>query len=241
MALSDRALPADRRVAVVEDLLGGKALADERGARVVRRRRRPRRRAARRSSTGSWSSRPPSASRRSPRSAARSRSTHEQIERLRVALNRATGKDVEVKVDRRPVGDGRHRRHDRRPRDRRLRPSSARATAKNRSDMPELTINADEIAAALRKHVDTFSPVARRRPRSAGCSRSVTASRASPGLPDDLGQRGARVRGRHPRSRPEPRRGLDRCGGARRGQPRRGGRRGQGRPAASSRCRSATR
>ena len=49
--------------------------------------------------------------------------------------------------------------------------------------MPELTINADEIAAALRKHVDTFSPSPSSRPRSAACSRSATASpgcRASP-------------------------------------------------------------
>ena len=35
---------------------------------------------------------------RSPKCAARSRSTPEQIDRLREALNRATDKDVEVKV-----------------------------------------------------------------------------------------------------------------------------------------------
>ena len=50
--------------------------------------------------------------------------------------------------------------------------------------MAELTINADEIAAALRKHVEHVHALARRRRRSAACSRSVTASRASPGLPD---------------------------------------------------------
>ena len=49
--------------------------------------------------------------------------------------------------------------------------------------MAELTINADDIAAALRKHVETFSPSSTRR-RSAGCSRSVTASRASPASPN---------------------------------------------------------
>ena len=50
--------------------------------------------------------------------------------------------------------------------------------------MAELTINADEIAAALRKHVEGFTPTIEQRAGRAGCSRSATASRASPGLPD---------------------------------------------------------
>ena len=41
MALTDPALPRERRIAVVEDLLGGKALQTQRRARGVRRRRRP--------------------------------------------------------------------------------------------------------------------------------------------------------------------------------------------------------
>ena len=51
-----------------------------------------------RSSTGSWSSRRPSARTRSPRSAARCRSTSAQRQRLAQALAPGTGKQVEVKV-----------------------------------------------------------------------------------------------------------------------------------------------
>ena len=49
--------------------------------------------------------------------------------------------------------------------------------------MAELTINADEIAAVLRKHVEDVHAVDVEASRSAACSRSATASRASPACP----------------------------------------------------------
>ena len=81
--------------------------------------------------------------------------------------------------------------------------------------MAELTINTDDIAAALRKNLEGFKPDSRA-PRSGASSRSATASPVSPGLPDAAGQRAARVRGRHARPRAEPRRRVDRRGRARR-------------------------
>ena len=107
--------------------------------------------------------------------------------------------------------------------------------------MAELTINADEIAAALREHVATFTPVARRRTRSAACSRSATASPASSGLPE---RRSTSCSS----SRAAPL-GLalnldeDSIGAVVLGEaePRRGGPARSRPPAASSRCRSATR
>jgi F-type H+-transporting ATPase subunit delta len=97
MALSDPTLPADRRVAIVNDLLGAKALRTSVALAlfVV--------------AAGRAADLPEivdqfvelaAAERR--RAVAEVRSavplTPEQIERLRTALNRATGKDVEVKV-----------------------------------------------------------------------------------------------------------------------------------------------
>ena len=107
--------------------------------------------------------------------------------------------------------------------------------------MAELTINADEIAAALRTHVETFTPVARAR-RSVGRVLEVGDGIARvAGLPETVGQRAARVRGRHARPRAEPRRGhrSARSSSARPTRSRRAAR--SRRPAASSRCRSATR
>ena len=54
----------------------------------------------------------------------------EDVERLRVALSQATGKNVEVKVIVDPDGDGRHRHQDRRHRHRRLRPPPPRPAAR---------------------------------------------------------------------------------------------------------------
>src|SRR5262245_4896228 len=97
MALSDPSLPADRRVAVVNDLLGAKALRTSVALAlfVV--------------AAGRAGELPElvdrfvelaAAERR--RAVAEVRSavplTEEQVDRLRTALNRATGKDVEVKV-----------------------------------------------------------------------------------------------------------------------------------------------
>ena len=48
--------------------------------------------------------------------------------------------------------------------------------------MAELTIDAADIAAALRKNIEGSSRRSSR-PRSVACSRSATASRASPGCP----------------------------------------------------------
>ena len=98
MTLSDASVPAERRVAVVEDLLTAQG-------------------AARRASRSRCSSSRPAAAGELPeivdrfvelaaaehrRAVAEVRTamalTPEQIERLREALNRATGKEVEVKV-----------------------------------------------------------------------------------------------------------------------------------------------
>ncbi|MFI5053115.1 MAG: ATP synthase F1 subunit delta [Acidimicrobiia bacterium] len=97
VALSDLSLPAERRVAVVEDLLGAKALqvSAALASFIV--------------AAGRTSDLPAivdrfvelaAAERR--RAVAEVRSainlTSEQVDRLRLALNRATGKEVEVKV-----------------------------------------------------------------------------------------------------------------------------------------------
>jgi len=96
-ALSDPMLPAQRRVAVVEDLLGGKALqASAALASFV-------------VAAGRTSDLPAIVDRfvelavaERRRAVAEVRSainlTQEQVERLRVALNHATGKEVDVKV-----------------------------------------------------------------------------------------------------------------------------------------------
>jgi F-type H+-transporting ATPase subunit delta len=96
-ALSDPALPAERRVAVVEDILGGKALQTSSAlAQFI-------------VSAGRASELPAIIDRFVELAAAEQRRavaevrtaielTAEQTERLRQSLNRATGKDVEVKV-----------------------------------------------------------------------------------------------------------------------------------------------
>jgi len=96
-ALSDPALPAERRVAVVEDILGGKALQTSSAlAQFI-------------VSAGRASELPAIIDRFVELAAAEQRRavaevrsaielTPEQTERLRQSLNRATGKDVEVKV-----------------------------------------------------------------------------------------------------------------------------------------------
>jgi len=97
MALSDPTLPADRRVAVVNDLLGAKALRTSVALAlfVV-----AAGRAAEMPEIVDQFVELAAAERR--RAVAEVRSavplTPEQIERLRTALNQATGKDVEVKV-----------------------------------------------------------------------------------------------------------------------------------------------
>ena len=99
IALTDPSLPAARRMAVVEELMGGKALQTSSALGVVHRRRRPRRRARRRSSTASSSWPRPSGGARSPRCAARSPlDAPSRPTASREALSEATGKQVEVKV-----------------------------------------------------------------------------------------------------------------------------------------------
>ena len=96
-ALTDPALPSERRVAIVEDLLGGKALQTSAALAsfIV--------------AAGRASELPAIIDRFVELAAAEQRRavaevrtaielTPEQIERLRDALNRSTGKDVEVKV-----------------------------------------------------------------------------------------------------------------------------------------------
>lgn len=96
-ALTDPALPTERRVAVVEDLLGGKAL---RASAAL---------ASFLVAAGRASELPAIIDRFVELAAAEQRRavaevrsavelTSEQVDRLRDALNRATGKDVEVKV-----------------------------------------------------------------------------------------------------------------------------------------------
>ena len=58
--------------------------------------------------------------------------TDDQKHRLAAALANATGKQVEVEGDRRPVGPGRRRRHRRRHRHRRLRPHPPRPSSASR-------------------------------------------------------------------------------------------------------------
>ena len=59
----------------------------------------------------------------------------------------------------------------------------ANSRSREHANMAELTINADEIAAALRTHVEYVLAVAGAGRRSAGSSRSATASPASPACP----------------------------------------------------------
>ena len=107
--------------------------------------------------------------------------------------------------------------------------------------MAELTINADEIAAALRgarrhvlAHRSTQAQVGRVLEVGDGIARVA-------GLPDTSVNEVLEFEGGIARPRAEPRRGVDRCGGPRRGQPRRGGRRGQGDRSHPLGARSATR
>jgi F-type H+-transporting ATPase subunit delta len=97
MALSDASLPAERRVAVVEDLLGAKALRVSVALVVLV------------VAAGRAGELPEIVDRFVELAAAEHRRavaevrsavalTPEQTERLREALNRATGKDVELKV-----------------------------------------------------------------------------------------------------------------------------------------------
>src|SRR5262249_467145 len=97
MALSDPTLPAERRVAIVNDLLGAKALRTSVALTlfVV-----AAGRAAEFPEIVDQFVELAAAERRRAVAEVRSagRLTSEQIERLRTALNRAAGKDVEVKV-----------------------------------------------------------------------------------------------------------------------------------------------
>ena len=87
-------------------------------------------------------------------------------------------------------------------------------------DMAELTINADEIAAALRKHARGASSLDRLEAQVGRVLEVGDGIARVSGLPEHGGQRAARVRGRHARPRPEPRRGVDRRRRARRGRAR---------------------
>ena len=95
----------------------------------------------------------------------------EDVERLRVALSKCHPQERRGEGRRRPRGHGRHRHQDGRPHHRRVRASPPRPAARTdlarehcgqrrlgRNQMAELTINVEEIAAALKAHVSTFSP-----------------------------------------------------------------------------------
>ena len=81
--------------------------------------------------------------------------------------SRSTGKQVEVKVIVDESVLGGHRRHDRRHGDRRHGPSPPRP-AEGEDLMAELTIDAADIAAVLRKNVEGFQPVDRERAGRSG-------------------------------------------------------------------------
>ena len=140
------------------------------------------------------------ASTRSPRcavgGAARRRAAGNASRRRLVAGDRQAGRG---QGHRRRDRARRHRRPHRRHRHRRHRPSPSRSV-EGAHLMAELTINADEIAAALRKHVEGFKPDDRERagrpgargrrrhrprrracptPRSTSCSSSRAARSAS--------------------------------------------------------------
>ena len=142
--------------------------------------------------------------------------------------SKATGKQVELKVDHRPVRARRPRRPGRRHGHRRLGPDPPRAAQAPRSrrtdqktpTMAELTINTADIAAALQQEPRGLHARHRRRAGRPG-HRGGRRHRPRLGPPRRRRQRAARVRGRHPRPGPEPRRGVDRRRGARRRRRRR--------------------
>ena len=236
LTLADRAPAGRAAAAMVDELLGGKALADDHGDPIVHGRRdRARPTTCPRSSTASSSSPPSARARAWPRFAGGRRSTTEQAQRLAEALSQATGKQVEVKV---VVDPSRARRRGRTIGDtvidgtvrHRLEPARRNDLGTQHLD-GELTINADDIAAALRQNVEGLHA---RRSRPAGrrvleVGDGIARVR---GPAERGGERAARVRGRHARPRAEPRRGLDRRGRARRG---RRGRRGLARCSATGR------
>ena len=225
-ALTDPSLPATRRIAVVEELMGGKALAGEHVAASWRSSG-----AGRASELAEIVGRVPGeggvrAWARGRRGAVRDPARRRAAAAARRRARReATRKQVEVKVvvDATVLGglvtrigdtviDG-------------IDPSPARATEGNdlthvnyelRSEpstqreersMAELTINADEIAAALRTHVESRSRRRWRRSRSVASSRSATASPASPACPTPSVNELLEFEGGAARPRPEPRRG----------------------------------
>ena len=77
--------------------------------------------------------------------------------------------------------------------------------------MAELTLSAGDIAAALKKNLEGFEPSLEARTVGRVTEVGDGIARVS-GLPGLRRQRTARVRGRHRRSGPEPRRGVDRRG-----------------------------
>ena len=220
-ALTDELVPAERRQAIVEDLLGPKASHHDGVAR-----------SASSSAPGGGRDLPAiiaklveRAAAEKDRTVAEVRSaiplTADQQHRLAAALANATGKQVEVKVVVDPsvlggvvatvgdtVIDGSVRtRLDQ------IQVASRRETLR----MAELTISTADITAALKKHLEGFEPsleAAHRRSRHRGRRRHRPCVRA-PGV---RRQRAAGVRGRHRRARPEPGRGLDRRRRARRGR-----------------------
>ena len=101
--------------------------------------------------------------------------------------------------------------------------------------MAELTINTDDITAALRKNLEGFTPdYAERAGRPHHRGRRRHRPRLGPARRG--GERAARVRGRHRRPRPQPRRGVDRRRRARRRRPASRRARRSRPPATSSRC-----
>ena len=236
--LTDEQIPAAKRQAIVEDLLGGRATADHDPAGVAGRRlgpgpgpaghHRPPGRAGRghqaagrgrgalgrrRSPTTSRSAWPPRwptppASRWSSRSS--STPPCSAASSPPWATPSSTAASAPASTSSRPSCDDPPAR------------TPDRARRRRRTTMAELTISAADITAALTKNLEGFEPsleaktVGRVTEVGDGIARVVRPARRGR-------ERAARVRGRHRRPRPEPGRGLHRRRRPRRLGPHRGG------------------
>ncbi len=184
MALSDRSLPAERRSRDRRGAPRGPRDARDGGDRLVHRRRPDAVTTSSRSSSASSSSPPRPGSTRSPRCGRRYRSTTRRCSKLAAALSQATDKQRRGQGRRRREGARRHRRNHRRHRDRRHRAPPPRAVeGDDLETWPSSPSTRRTSLPALDEAGRGVPPVDRAASASGGCSKSVTASRASPACP----------------------------------------------------------